>query len=97
MITKRIFVVVWFLVVLGALLFEARSVKAEDQALEITDVTYKSTNMYGAPKVAGNREARIEVIVGAGHFFERSFSGYAFNEVIELATSWFDRTLKAKK
>jgi dipeptidyl aminopeptidase/acylaminoacyl peptidase len=30
-----------------------------------------SLNMYGALKVAGNRQARIEVIPGAGHFFER--------------------------
>jgi dipeptidyl aminopeptidase/acylaminoacyl peptidase len=45
-----------------------------------------STNMYGALKVAGNRAARIEVIVGAGHFFERGMRGYAFE--------WFDQTLK---
>jgi dipeptidyl aminopeptidase/acylaminoacyl peptidase len=54
-------------------------------------------NMYGALKVAGNREARIEIITGAGHFFERGFSGHAFNEVISITTSWFDKTLKAKE
>jgi dipeptidyl aminopeptidase/acylaminoacyl peptidase len=56
-----------------------------------------SLNMYGALKVAGNRQARIEVIPGAGHFYERGFSGYAFDEVIRLTASWFDDTLKAKK
>lgn len=56
-----------------------------------------SLNMYGALKVAGNRQARIEVIVGAGHFFERGFGGYAFDEVASLTTSWFDNTLKAKR
>lgn len=54
-------------------------------------------NMYGALKVAGNRQARLEVIVGAGHFFERGFSGYAFDEVVGLATAWFDETLKPKR
>ncbi len=56
-----------------------------------------STNMYGALKVAGNREARIEVIVGAGHFFERGMRGYAFDEVLGHAGAWFDRTLSEKK
>jgi dipeptidyl aminopeptidase/acylaminoacyl peptidase len=56
-----------------------------------------STNMYGALKVAGNRDARIEVIVGAGHFFERGMRGYAFDEVLGHAGAWFDRTLGEKK
>ncbi len=56
-----------------------------------------STNMYGALKVAGNRDARIEVIVGAGHFFERGMRGYAFDEVLGHAGSWFDKTLREKK
>jgi dipeptidyl aminopeptidase/acylaminoacyl peptidase len=56
-----------------------------------------STNMYGALKVAGNRDARIEVIVGAGHFFERGMRGYAFDEVLGHATSWFDKTVAAGK
>ena len=54
-------------------------------------------NMYGALKVAGNRAASIEIITGAGHFFERGFSGHAFNEVISVTTSWFGRTLNAKE
>ena len=53
-----------------------------------------STNMYGALKVAGNREARIEIIIGAGHFFERGMRGYAFDEVLEHTTVWFNRTLR---
>jgi dipeptidyl aminopeptidase/acylaminoacyl peptidase len=53
-----------------------------------------SLNMYGALKVAGNRDARIEIIIGAGHFFERGSNGYAFDEVIEIVSSWFDKTLK---
>ena len=44
---------------------------------------------------AGNRQARLEI--GAGHFFERGFGGYLFDEVIGLTTSWFDNTLKVKK
>jgi dipeptidyl aminopeptidase/acylaminoacyl peptidase len=56
-----------------------------------------STNMYGALKVTGNRDARIEVIVGAGHFFERGMRGYAFDEVLGHTASWFDKTLAAKK
>ena len=56
-----------------------------------------STNMYGALKVAGNREARIEVIVGAGHFFARGMRGYAFDEVLGHAANWFDKTLTVNK
>ncbi len=56
-----------------------------------------STNMYGALKVAGNRDARIELIVGAGHFFERGMRGYAFDEVLGHIVSWFDRTLPQNK
>ena len=56
-----------------------------------------SLNMYGALKVAGNRQARIEVISGAGHFFERGFDGYLFDEVTKLVVPWFDDTLKGKQ
>jgi fermentation-respiration switch protein FrsA (DUF1100 family) len=56
-----------------------------------------SLNMYGALKVAGNRQARLEVIPGAGHFFERGFSGYLFDEVTKLVVPWFDDTLKGKR
>ena len=56
-----------------------------------------SLNMYGALKVAGNRQARIEVIPGAGHFFERGFDGYVFDEVTKLVVPWFDETLKGKQ
>jgi dipeptidyl aminopeptidase/acylaminoacyl peptidase len=53
-----------------------------------------SLNMYGALKVAGNRQARLEVIPGAGHFFERGFSGYLFDDVVKLVVPWFDATVK---
>jgi len=56
-----------------------------------------SLNMYGALKVAGNRQARLEVIPGAGHFFERGFSGYLFDEVTKLVVPWFDDTVKGSK
>ena len=56
-----------------------------------------SLNMYGALKVAGNRDARIEVIVGAGHYFERGMRGYAFDEVLGHTIPWFDRTLRGTK
>jgi dipeptidyl aminopeptidase/acylaminoacyl peptidase len=52
-----------------------------------------SLNMYGALKVAGNRSARLEIIIGAGHFFERGSSGYAFDEVVEVVSTWFDKTM----
>ena len=55
-----------------------------------------SLNMYGALKVAGNRQARLEVIPGA-EFFERGFSGYVFDEVTKLVVPWFDDTLKGKR
>jgi hypothetical protein len=48
-------------------------------------------------KVAGNRQARIEVIPGAGHFFERGFGGYLFDEVTKLVVPWFDHTLNGKQ
>jgi dipeptidyl aminopeptidase/acylaminoacyl peptidase len=56
-----------------------------------------SLNMYGALKVVGNRQARIEVIPGAGHFYERGFGGYLFDEVLAAAVPWFDTTLKGAK
>jgi dipeptidyl aminopeptidase/acylaminoacyl peptidase len=56
-----------------------------------------AVNMYGALKVAGNRRARLEIIMGAGHFFERGFSGYAFSEVIEITASWFSDTLNERR
>ena len=56
-----------------------------------------SLNMYGALKVAGTRQARIEVIPGAGHFYERGFSGYLFDEVLAVTVPWFDTTLKGAK
>lgn len=42
---------------------------------------------------SGNACARMEVIEGAGHFFEERFGGYRFAEVLRLILPWLDETL----
>lgn len=44
-------------------------------------------------RAAGNTESRLEVLDGVGHFFERMYSGYVFDEVRALTGSWIDATL----
>jgi len=50
--------------------------------------------MYEALVKAGNARAKLELLRGVGHFFEQAFSGYRYDRVVELTTSWFAETLK---
>jgi dipeptidyl-peptidase-4 len=72
-----------------------RSISAIYHASKMRDVPIFL--IHGALKVAGNRQARLEVIPGAGHFFERGFSGYLFDDVVKLVVPWFDETVKGKR
>ena len=49
--------------------------------------------MYDALVKAGNTRAKLELIPGAGHFFERAFGGYVTGDVLNLAAKWFAETL----
>ena len=40
---------------------------------------------------AGQAEVRLVLIAGAGHFFERTYHGYAHAEVARLVADWFSR------
>jgi pimeloyl-ACP methyl ester carboxylesterase len=40
--------------------------------------------------------ARLELIPGAGHFFEHRFEGYLFEPVLNLVYNWLERTLGRK-
>lgn len=50
--------------------------------------------MYEALVKAGNARVKLELLPGAGHFFEAGFSGYRYDRVIELTTTWLAETLK---
>jgi dipeptidyl aminopeptidase/acylaminoacyl peptidase len=52
--------------------------------------------MYEALVEAGNTHCRLEILEGVGHFFEKMYFGYQFEQVAELTAAWFDRTLLAK-
>jgi dipeptidyl aminopeptidase/acylaminoacyl peptidase len=49
--------------------------------------------MHDALVAAGNRDVRLEVLDGVGHFFERMYSGYVHDTVSDLTVSWLARTL----
>lgn len=42
---------------------------------------------------AGHRSVRLELLPQVGHFFERKFSGYAFEDVVSLCLDWLRETL----
>lgn len=44
--------------------------------------------MLDALKKAGNQKSAIQLVQGAGHFFEQTYSGYAFEKVSAYASSW---------
>lgn len=44
-------------------------------------------------RAAGNTKSRLEVLDGVGHFFERMYSGYVFDEIRSLTGGWIDATL----
>lgn len=42
---------------------------------------------------AGHRSVRLELLPQVGHFFERKFNGYAFEDVVSLCLDWLKETL----
>jgi dipeptidyl aminopeptidase/acylaminoacyl peptidase len=50
--------------------------------------------MYEALVKAGHPRAKLELLPGAGHFFEAGFTGYRYERVVELTANWFAETLK---
>lgn len=49
--------------------------------------------MYDALKRSGNTRAQIAVLEDVGHFFEKMYSGYQFNRVLESSQQWLQETL----
>ena len=49
--------------------------------------------MHKALQAAGNENARLEVLEGVGHFFERMYFGYEHDEIIDLTVGWLERTV----
>ncbi len=49
--------------------------------------------MLEALKAAGNHKARLEILPNVGHFFERTFQGYVFDEVRRVCVQWLEETL----
>ena len=49
--------------------------------------------MYAALTRNSNSNASLELIPGAGHFFEHRFRGYLFAPVSNLVRQWLERTL----
>ena len=49
--------------------------------------------MYAALRASGNTNARLELIVGAGHFFEHRFHAQQFELIVDLIDRWFTETL----
>jgi predicted esterase len=42
---------------------------------------------------AGNAHVELEVLELVGHFFEKTYSGRAYQSIAEHALSWFSKTL----
>ena len=49
--------------------------------------------MYDALVKAGNMKSRLESIDGLGHFFEKMYFGYQFDQIAKLTTQWLNETL----
>jgi dipeptidyl aminopeptidase/acylaminoacyl peptidase len=49
--------------------------------------------MLDALKKAGNERSAIQLVQGAGHFFEQTYTGYAFDKVSAYASSWLTKHL----
>lgn len=45
----------------------------------------------------GNPDVELVVLPGVGHFFERQYSGYVFDEVTELLIRWLARVAEGKR
>ncbi len=50
--------------------------------------------MYAALVASGNTRARLELIAGAGHFFEHRFLAPRFEQIVHLIDRWFAETLR---
>jgi len=48
--------------------------------------------MYAALKASGNASTRLELIEGAGHFFEHRFQAQQFELIVDLIDRWFTET-----
>jgi dipeptidyl aminopeptidase/acylaminoacyl peptidase len=49
--------------------------------------------MHDAILKAGNPNCRLETLDGVGHFFEKMYFGYQFDQVAALTVNWFAQTL----
>ena len=52
--------------------------------------------MAEALRRAGNPRVRLEILTDVGHFFERTFEGYVFDQVSALCVHWLRETLSAQ-
>jgi len=50
--------------------------------------------MEEALRRAGNADVRVELVPEAGHFFEVTFSGYAFDRVSRVCVEWLSSKIK---
>ena len=53
----------------------------------------ESIRMRDALVAAGNADARLEVLDGVGHFFERMYGGYQHEAVVKLTLDWLGSRL----
>jgi dipeptidyl aminopeptidase/acylaminoacyl peptidase len=44
---------------------------------------------------AGNRRVEVEILELVGHFFEKMYSGRAYQAIADQAVGWFGKTLTA--
>lgn len=49
--------------------------------------------MHKVLREAGNEDVHLEVRDGMGHFFEQMYSGYDHETIVELTSSWLERSL----
>jgi dipeptidyl aminopeptidase/acylaminoacyl peptidase len=49
--------------------------------------------MAAALRDAGHGDVELELLEHVGHFFERTYSGYVFDDVAALVTAWLTRRL----
>jgi dipeptidyl aminopeptidase/acylaminoacyl peptidase len=52
-----------------------------------------SQRMYDALRQGGNSSCQLEILEGVGHFFEKMYFGYQFEQVAALTVAWFEKTL----
>jgi dipeptidyl aminopeptidase/acylaminoacyl peptidase len=54
----------------------------------------QSRLMYEALLKNGNNNVKFVILPQVGHFFEKTFFGYAHEEFLYLVQSWFDKKLR---